>query len=84
MVLSEKECNYLIELAQHEPASEITIDLKMQSVEAPGFSAMFDIDPFIKHRLLNGLDDIGMTMAHDDEIGAFEATRPSYKPTLTG
>lgn len=82
VVLSEKECNYLIELAEHEPSTEVRIDLKMQTVEAPGFEATFEIDPFTKHRLLNGLDDIGMTLSHEAEVAAFEARRPSYKPSL--
>jgi 3-isopropylmalate/(R)-2-methylmalate dehydratase small subunit len=46
------------------------------------FDARFDMDPFTKHRLLNGLDDIGLTMQYADDIEAFEASRPSYKPSL--
>ena len=40
----------------------------------------FEIDEYTKYRLLNGLDDISMTLQHDDEIGAYEATRPGFKP----
>jgi 3-isopropylmalate/(R)-2-methylmalate dehydratase small subunit len=47
------------------------------------FEARFEIDPFTKHRLLSGLDDIGLTMQYADDITAFETTRPSYKPSLT-
>ncbi len=60
----------------------VTIDLPEQTVAADGFEASFDIDPFVKHRLLNGLDDIGLTMQHEDEIAAFEATRPERLPSL--
>ncbi len=82
VVLSEKEVEYLVELARLEPASEAAIDLENQTVVADGFEASFDIDPFVKHRLLNGLDDIGLTMSHDGDIAAFESRRPAHKPSL--
>lgn len=82
VVLSEKEVDYLIELANHEPSAQATVDLADQAVTADGFEALFEIDPFIKHRLLNGLDDIGLTMAHEDEISEFETSRPGHKPRL--
>jgi 3-isopropylmalate/(R)-2-methylmalate dehydratase small subunit len=81
--LSEKEVQWLMELAIDDPSAEIVIDLAEQTVSyGTEFEARFELDPFTKHRLLNGLDDIGLTMQHDDEIDAFEATRPSYKPSL--
>lgn len=83
IVLSEKECAYLIELAEHEPDARISIDLSKQTVVAESFEATFDIDPFIKHRLLNGLDDIGITLGYGDAITAFEEQRPSYKPVTS-
>lgn len=83
VVLSEKECAYLTELAEHDPAAEVTIDLAEQTVTAEGFEASFEIDPFIKNRLLNGLDDIGITLSHATAIDDFEASRPSYMPVTT-
>jgi 3-isopropylmalate/(R)-2-methylmalate dehydratase small subunit len=60
--------------------AELTIDLEAQTIEAPdGRSIEFRIDPFVRHRLLNGLDDIGLTLEHADEIGAFEA---GYAPRV--
>ncbi len=83
VVLSEKEVRWLIELGEADPAAEITVDLESQVVSyGAEFDARFDMDPFTKHRLLNGLDDIGLTMQYADEIEAFEASRPSYKPSL--
>ncbi len=82
VVLSEKECAYLTELAEHEPSAEITIDLPAQTVTANAFEASFEIDAFIKHRLLSGLDDIGITQNYADDIETFEQTRPAFKPTL--
>jgi 3-isopropylmalate/(R)-2-methylmalate dehydratase small subunit len=80
--LSEKEVQWLTELAEQDPAAVVTIDLPEQTVTAEGFETRFDIDPFIKDRLLHGLDDISITLSHATEIDAFEATRPAFKPTL--
>lgn len=82
VVLTDKEVDYLIELAQHEPLAEVTVDLSEQTVTTDGFEAMFEVDGFVKYRLLNGLDDIGLTMGHQDEIADFEQSRPAHKPSL--
>ena len=50
-------------------------------MRAPGLDEPFEIDDFTRWRLLEGLDDIGLTLRHEDEIAAYEATRPSYLPT---
>jgi 3-isopropylmalate/(R)-2-methylmalate dehydratase small subunit len=83
VVLSEKEVRWLIELGESDPHAEIVVDLDSQTVSyGAEFEARFDIDPFTKHRLLNGLDDIGLTMQYADDIEAFEASRPPYMPSL--
>lgn len=82
--LSPKEVQWLMELAEADPAAEVTIDLAEQQVTAPGFEASFEIDSFTRHRLLNGLDDIGITLAHEDEIAGFEARRPRFMPVASG
>jgi 3-isopropylmalate/(R)-2-methylmalate dehydratase small subunit len=56
-------------------AGECQVDLAAQEVRWPGGTARFEIDPEIKHRLLNGLDDIGLTLAQDDAIAAYESER---------
>ena len=56
-------------------AGECQVDLAAQEVRWPGGTARFDIDPDVKHRLLNGLDDIGLTLQQVDKIDAFEAAR---------
>jgi 3-isopropylmalate dehydratase small subunit len=59
----------------------IEIDLEKQEIKGPdGGTVHFDIDPFRKHCLLNGLDDIGLTLRHVDQIDEFERTRAAYKP----
>ena len=65
------------------PGNEVTIDLEAQTVVTTGFNATFEIDPFVKHSLLNGLDEIALTLAHDDHISTFEADRPTHKPSVT-
>ena len=62
----------------------MTVDLESRTVRAgEGVDAIedsFDIDDYTRWRLLEGLDDIGITLGHDADIAAFEATRPSWKP----
>jgi 3-isopropylmalate/(R)-2-methylmalate dehydratase small subunit len=61
-------------------AGEAQVDLAAQEVRWPGGSASFEIDPEIKHRLLNGLDDIGLTLQQDDAIAAYESGRERPGP----
>jgi 3-isopropylmalate/(R)-2-methylmalate dehydratase small subunit len=83
VVLSEKECQYLIELAEADPAAEVTVDLPEQVVSYSNqFEGRFEIDSFTKWRLVEGLDDIGLTLRHVDRISDFESNRPSWKPAL--
>ena len=82
VVLSEKEVQYLMELAEADPKAEIKVSLEEMTVTADGFEASFDLDTARRHKLLNGLDAIGVTLGHADEIDAFEAARPSHKPSL--
>jgi 3-isopropylmalate/(R)-2-methylmalate dehydratase small subunit len=64
-------------------AGECAIDLEAQSVSWPGGSARFDIDPDTRHRLLNGLDDIGMTLQQGEAIDAYERDRERTGPVTT-
>jgi 3-isopropylmalate/(R)-2-methylmalate dehydratase small subunit len=63
-------------------ASEATVDLEAQTIAADGGpSISFDFDPFRRHKLLNGLDDIGLTLEHEDDIAAYESARPARVDT---
>lgn len=64
-------------------ADSARIDLAAQTVSAAGHSWSFAIDAETKHRLLNGLDDIGLTMEHENEIGSFESARAWPGPVTT-
>jgi 3-isopropylmalate/(R)-2-methylmalate dehydratase small subunit len=82
VALPENLVRQLLDRASAEPGYSLTIDLENQTVaDARDTLAAFDIDPSVKHRLLNGLDDIGLTLQNADDIAAFEARRPSILPT---
>jgi 3-isopropylmalate/(R)-2-methylmalate dehydratase small subunit len=72
----------LIEETRKDPEAQITVDLETRTVEGPGVSESFEMDDFTRHRLLNGLDDIGLTLTYEDELEKFEQSRPAYKPTV--
>jgi 3-isopropylmalate/(R)-2-methylmalate dehydratase small subunit len=82
VVLSEAEVDRLFHECAAFPGFQLRIDLEQQSVSSvDGSLAMrFDIDPFRKHCLLNGLDEIGLTLRHADKIRAFEAQRKAQYP----
>lgn len=67
--------------SEANPGTEITVSLEERRISLPdGTSFGFQIDDFTRHRLLEGLDDISMTLTHEDDISAYEAQRPSFKP----
>lgn len=74
----------LMRAVQEDPTLEITIDVERGTVSAPaaGIDAPFPLDEFTRHRLLMGLDDIGLTLRHAAEIDAYEARRPSWLPSV--
>jgi 3-isopropylmalate/(R)-2-methylmalate dehydratase small subunit len=72
--LTDAEVETLIQRSTTNPQHKITINLEAQTVtDTEGFQAHFDIDPFRKHCLLNGLDDIGLTLLHEDKLNAYES-----------
>ena len=83
IVLKEGEVDALFKECFAEEGYELTIDLAAQTVTTPsGASFSFEIDPFRKHCLLNGLDDIELTLQHSDDIRAYEEKRRSEAPWL--
>lgn len=83
--VSEEAVRALLNFVSAHPPIEIIIDVEELTMVCPvaGVKADFCLDPAVQHRLLEGLDDIGLTLAHTDAIDAFEATRPDWLPTLT-
>jgi 3-isopropylmalate/(R)-2-methylmalate dehydratase small subunit len=83
--LDAKTVDRLFKEVEGQPGYRIAVDLEAQTVTTPsGESFRFDIDPFAKHSLLNGLDEIGLTLEHADEIKAFEAEHRQRQPWLFG
>jgi 3-isopropylmalate/(R)-2-methylmalate dehydratase small subunit len=79
--LSEDEVAQVMQRAQEIDDYQLTIDLEQCEVrDDQGFRAKFPIDEFIRHCLLNGLDDIGLTLQHEGEITAYEARNPVPSP----
>jgi 3-isopropylmalate/(R)-2-methylmalate dehydratase small subunit len=81
--LDAKIVDRLFREVEKTPGYRVAVDLEAQTVTAPGGESFrFDIDPFAKHCLLNGLDEIGLTLAHADQIRAFEARHRGEQPWL--
>jgi 3-isopropylmalate/(R)-2-methylmalate dehydratase small subunit len=79
-VVEQKVVEDLWDYVETNPSNPITVDLQGQEISAEGFHAEFEIDPYTKWRLLEGLDDIGLTLRQVDLIDSFEAARPSFLP----
>ena len=65
---------------ENEPGAQVTVDLVSRTVTAGEIVAPFEIDDYTRWRLLEGLDDIGLTLRHESEVTDFEQGRPSWKP----
>ena len=68
-------------LIEADPTTLVTVDLEAQTISAGDLVAPFDVDPYVRWRLLEGLDDIGITLQNEGDIARFEATRPAFAPT---
>jgi 3-isopropylmalate/(R)-2-methylmalate dehydratase small subunit len=73
----------LLDAVEADPAIELTVDVSRATIEAPaaGIESAFTLDEFTRTRLLNGWDDIGLTLRFEDEIRAYESARPAWLPT---
>jgi 3-isopropylmalate/(R)-2-methylmalate dehydratase small subunit len=82
--VAQPDVELLWKLLENAPGTEVTVDLTEKTVQAADLTVPFEIDDYTRWRLLEGLDDIGLTLRHVDDIGAFEAARPGRMPTTTG
>ncbi len=71
----------LWQMVDDDPSTPITVDLEGEQIRAGEVVASFDIDPYVRWRLLQGLDDIGITLQNEGAISEFESRRPSFSPT---
>jgi 3-isopropylmalate/(R)-2-methylmalate dehydratase small subunit len=78
---SQSDVELLWKLLENEPGTEVTVDLTKNTVVAKDFTAPFTVDEYTRWRLLEGLDDIALTLRHADDITEFEQRRPAWLPT---
>jgi 3-isopropylmalate/(R)-2-methylmalate dehydratase small subunit len=79
-VVEQKIIEELWDFIERRPDFGITVDLQARTISADGFHTDFEIDDYTRWRLLEGLDDIGLTLRHVDEVSSFEAARPAFLP----
>jgi len=82
-VVPEDVVEAIWDVVEADPAVPVTVDLQARTVTAGPVSSPFEVDDYVRWRLLEGLDDIGITLSHEADIAAFEAARPSFLPTTT-
>ena len=79
-ILSQDDLEQLWKILEETPGTEVTVDLENRQVSAGDSTFRFEIDDYTRWRLMEGLDDIGLTLRHEEDITAFEAKRPSWMP----
>ncbi|MFE5808852.1 3-isopropylmalate dehydratase small subunit [Streptomyces sp. NPDC056491] len=80
VVLPQETVERLWKLTEADPTAEITVDLVDRQVRAEGVVAEFELDDNARWRLLEGLDDISLTLQNEADIATYESTRPAFKP----
>ena len=83
VVLPQETVERIWELTEADPAIPVTVDLEAREVRAGELTAPFEIDDYTRWRLMEGLDDIGLTLRHVDGITAFEHSRPAFLPVTS-
>ena len=81
VILPQDQVEAMWQAIEAVPSTEITVDLESRTVSYNEVTVPFELDDYTRWRLMEGLDDIGLTLKHTDAIDAFEAKRPMYKPT---
>ena len=80
--LPEETVKKLLDAVRDDPQTVITVELTERVVTGPNVYETFEMDDFTRQRLLEGLDDIGATLEHEDDLEVFEKSRPSYLPKV--
>jgi len=81
VILPQESVEAIWQAIEAAPSTAITVDLETRTVSYNDVTIAFELDDYTRWRLMEGLDDIGLTLNHTDSIAAFEAKRPAYKPT---
>ena len=83
VILPEADVERIWDAVEADPTTEITVDLVERQVRYDDVVLPFEIDDYTRWRLMEGLDDIGLTLRHAEDIESFEKNRPAWKPTTT-
>ncbi|MDY3048237.1 MAG: 3-isopropylmalate dehydratase small subunit [Rothia sp. (in: high G+C Gram-positive bacteria)] len=78
--VEQADIELIWKLLEAEPGTEVTLDLEEKTVTVGSLTVPFQIDDYVRWRLMEGLDDIGLTLQHEEAISAYEAQRPSWLP----
>jgi 3-isopropylmalate/(R)-2-methylmalate dehydratase small subunit len=81
--VSQDDVELLWKYLENEPGASVTVDLVSRTVTAGDIVAPFEVDDYTRWRLLEGLDDISLTLRHEQDVTDFETHRPAHKPTTT-
>ena len=79
-IISQEDCDTLWALLEENPGAQITVSLEDKTAQLGDFTCSFQIDDYVRWTLMEGLDDIALTLRHEAEITAYEERRPSFKP----
>ena len=79
-ILAQDDIEQLWKILEEAPGTEVTVDLENRQASAGDSTFRFEIDDYTRWRLMEGLDDIGLTLRHEEDITAFEQKRPSWMP----
>ncbi|MDQ2755332.1 MAG: 3-isopropylmalate dehydratase small subunit [Actinomycetota bacterium] len=82
-VVAQDDIELIWKYLDNEPGAPVTVDLVSRTVTAGEIVAPFQVDDYTRWRLLEGLDDIGLTLRHEEDVTAFEGARPSWKPVVS-
>ncbi|BBL80806.1 3-isopropylmalate dehydratase small subunit [Rubrobacter xylanophilus] len=80
--LPKETVEKLLAAVREDPEATVIVDLESRTVKGPGVETEFEVDDFVRYRLLNGLDDVGLTLQHEEDIERFERSRPGYMPSV--
>ncbi len=81
--LAQDDIELIWKYLENEPGASVTVDLVSRTVTAGEIVAPFEVDDYTRWRLLEGLDDISLTLRHERDVTEFESRRPAYKPSTT-
>jgi 3-isopropylmalate/(R)-2-methylmalate dehydratase small subunit len=80
--LAQEDIELIWKYLENEPGASVTVDLVSRTVTAGDIVAAFEVDDYTRWRLLEGLDDISLTLRHEQDVTDFESRRPAYKPSI--